>query len=577
MEFETRISEYVWSERYRLAGEKGISDTWMRVARFVAQAESSNRSKWESEFFNLLHGFKFLPAGRILAGAGSSHDVTLFNCFVIGALEDSIDGIFRRLHESAVTMQHGGGIGVDFSPLRPRNRLAVKTGRIASGPVSFMQIWNEMCQTILSTGSRRGAMMATLRCDHPDIEEFVTAKRNHPGSLNNFNLSVLVSDAFMQAIYEDRTWDLLDHRHKILKSVPARELWHLIMESTYQASEPGVLYVDRINRENNLNYRETISCTNPCGEVPLPPFGSCNIGSINLTAFINDPFTQQSRLDRKGILETARLAVRFLDDVIDVAHFPYSEQGQYERHCRRIGVGITGLADCLAMLGMQYGDSHTVEFVEQLMKDICETTYETSIRLSDVKGSFEALDLDAYLKSPFIQRSLPENLQSDIKRFGIRNSHLLSVAPAGTISLLANNVSSGIEPIYDVSYERTVRLRDGGVKTFAATDYAFSLWRKQAHRQSAPQQFIDAKSLTPEQHLEMQAVVQKYVDNAVSKTINVARDLPFEKFIRIYESGYEKGVKGCTTFRPNHFHEGILRSYANEKSSFCCAVEREAD
>jgi len=597
------ISRYVWETKYRAAErgkeERSISDTWRRVGHALAAVEPSDAQAWEERFFHTLQNFRFLPGGRIQAGAGSGHDVTLFNCFVMGPVQDSIPGIFRALEEAAVTMQKGGGIGVDFSTLRPRGLKARETGSIASGPLSFMQIWDSMCGTILSTGSRRGAMMATLRCDHPDIEEFVAAKRQ-PGQLRRFNLSVLVTDAFMTAVRGDAEWPLVfpaaafegggetierDWSNvrglvpcRVVGRISARQLWNTILRATYDHAEPGVLFIDRINRLNNLGYREQISSTNPCGEIPLPPYGACDLGSLNLTRFVLSPFTQHARFDLDRILETTHVAVRLLDNVIDVSRFPLTQQEDNARGSRRIGLGITGLADALVMMGINYGEERARSLARDLMRSICHAAYRASITLARTKASFPFFDRDKYLQGDFI-RQLPDDIKDGIARNGIRNSHLIAIAPTGTISLLAGNVSSGIEPIFAASYSRKVLGPDGKPTEFMLTDYALNLWRQMpGARAGLPDGFVTVTDLPVHAHLDMQAALQPSVDNSISKTINVPENCPFDEFSRIYDLAYDLQLKGCTTFRPNPVTGSVLsEDMAGIEAPHCCVLEREAD
>jgi ribonucleoside-diphosphate reductase alpha chain len=599
----SEISRHVWETKYRYAdgevSERSIAETWQRVARALAAIEPEDTAAWEQRFFGILQDFKFLPGGRILAGAGTARNVTLFNCFVMGTIEDSIPGIFRVLQESAVTMQQGGGIGCDFSTLRPRGSRAKGAGTIASGPVSFMQVWDAMCSTILSTGARRGAMMATLRCDHPDIEEFITAKQQ-PGQLRRFNLSVLVTDSFMQAVRSDAEWPLVFPAAviegegptvsrdwsgtnaavpcRIVRQVRARALWRLILQATYDYAEPGVLFIDRINKLNNLWYREKISATNPCGEIPLPPYGACDLGSLNLTQFVASPFSADARVDFERLAETATVAVRMLDNVIDASRFPLPQQAESARGSRRIGLGITGLADALVMLGLVYGSERSLAVAADIMRVICHAAYRASVALAREKGSFPYFLRDRYLEGAFI-RSLPDDIQTSIARHGIRNSHLIAIAPTGTISLLAGNVSSGLEPIYAASYARKVLSAEGGTQEFVLTDYALELWR--ASRGAAtghPAGFVTAADLPVRAHLEMQAALQPFVDNSISKTINVPKDFPFADFEQIYDLAYDKGLKGCTTFRPNPVTGMVLSEEAGgAEAPHCCVLEREPD
>ncbi|MBU4499707.1 MAG: adenosylcobalamin-dependent ribonucleoside-diphosphate reductase, partial [Gammaproteobacteria bacterium] len=457
--------------------------------------------------------------------------------------------------------------------LRPAGMVAAATGSIASGPVSFMQIWDAMCATMLSTGARRGAMMATLRCDHPDIEAFVDAKRD-PAVLRHFNLSVLVSDAFMAAVADDGDWPLVFPGLVDARTLKARELWQRILRAAYDTAEPGVLFVDTINRDNTLAGRETLTATNPCGEIPLPPYGACDLGSLNLTAFVIAPFAVDARLDFDALAESARLAVRFLDDVIDVSRYPLPAQAEQAHLKRRVGLGITGLADALVLLGLPYDSDAARQLAGRAMREVRDAAYRTSIDLAREKGSFSALVRDAYLASGFARR-LPQDIRAGIASYGLRNSHLLAVAPAGTISLLANNCSSGIEPIFAAAAERRVLQADGCYRTHSVTDYAMQLWQQRGGS-GVPPAFVEARQLEPFAHLSMQAALQPYVDNAISKTINVAADLPFERFADLYRQAHALGLKGCTVFRPNPVSGAILSESAAERVQ-CCGIEREAD
>jgi len=601
--FEIDISRHIWDVKYRWrdgeAHDRSIQDTWRRVARALARVEAAEaRERWAERFYGILEGFRFLPGGRILAGAGTGHRVTLFNCFVMGRIEDSLDGIFEALKEGALTMQQGGGVGYDFSTLRPRGFRAHATGGIASGPVSFMAIWDAMCATLLSTGARRGAMMATLRCDHPDIEAFIDAK-SEPGRLTHFNLSVQVTDAFMAAVRADRNWELvfplasLDpaerdgetlERHwpgmgvvpcRIVRRVRARELWDRIMRATYDHAEPGVLFIDRINQLNNLRYREDISATNPCGEVPLPPYGACDLGSINLTRLVREPFTDRARFDFQVLADLVPVAVRLMDDVIDASRFPLPQQARVEREDRRIGLGITGLADALLMLGLHYGSQAARDTAARIMRSIRDHAYRASVQLAREKGPFPAFEAQAYLTGEYV-RTLPEDIRQAIARYGIRNSHLNAIAPTGTISLLANNVSSGIEPVFDYRYRRRVLELDGTAREYEVTDYAYRHFRAVHPHAPLPAHFVTALELPPERHLAMQAALQPYVDNSISKTINIPEDYPYPRFREVYAQAFELGLKGCTTYRPNPVTGAVLEP-EGAQASHCCHIDREAD
>jgi len=555
------ISQQIWDMKYRLKTPEGapvdrtIEDTWRRVARALAEPET-DPALWAERFYEALSDFKFLPAGRVVAGAGTKRSVTLFNCFVMGTIPDDMSGIFTHLREAALTMQQGGGIGYDFSTLRPKGAQVKGVGADASGPLSFMDVWDAMCRTIMSAGYRRGAMMATLRCDHPDIEAFIEAKRE-PGRLRMFNLSVLVTDDFMQAVKEDAPWEL-KFGGTTFKVLPARELWEKIMRATYAYAEPGVIFIDRINRRNNLYYCETISATNPCGEQPLPPYGACLLGSINLASLVVDPFTPEARLDLEKLRELVPVAVRMMDNVIDVSRFPLEDQTHEARAKRRIGLGITGLADALILCNVRYGSSEAVSLTETWLRAIEREAYLASAALAAEKGSFPLFDEEKYLAGETIQR-LDAEVREAIERQGIRNSLLTSVAPTGTISILADNVSSGLEPVFSFRYTRNVLMPDGTRKEEEVADYAYRLYRR-VKGESAPltDAFVDVQTLSPGDHVVMQAAVQKYIDSSISKTINIPVDFPFEAFKDVYVRAYELGCKGCTTYRPNEITGAVL-------------------
>jgi ribonucleoside-diphosphate reductase alpha chain len=557
------ISQQIWDMKYRLKGPNGqpvdktIEDSWRRVAVSLAEAEAEGaRAQWAERFYQALSGFQFLPAGRILAGAGTERSVTLFNCFVMGTIPDDMGGIFTHLREAALTMQQGGGIGYDFSSLRPRGAPVKGVGADASGPLSFMDVWDAMCRTIMSAGHRRGAMMATLRCDHPDIEAFIEAKQT-AGRLRMFNLSVLVSDTFMTAVREDASWEL-SFGGTTYRVVSARELWDKIMRATYAAAEPGVIFIDRINRRNNLHYCETINATNPCGEQPLPPYGACLLGSINLAVLVRDPFEENAHLDMAALADLARSAVRMMDNVVDLSRFPLRQQAEEAKAKRRIGLGVTGLADALIMCGQRYGSAGAVALTERWLAALRKAAYGASIDLAAEKGPFPLFDRDKYLAGESIQE-LDSELKEGIARHGIRNSLLTSIAPTGTISLFADNVSSGLEPVFSFKYSRNILMPDGGRSQEEVTDYAYRLFRRlKGDNAPLPDSFVDAQSLSPGDHVVMQAAVQKYIDSSISKTINVPADLGFEAFKNVYLQAYELGCKGCTTYRPNEVTGAVL-------------------
>ena len=564
-EFPAAISEQIWDLKYRLRAGDGapvdrtLEDTFRRVAKAASEAETggdTDKALWEERFFEAISDFGFLPAGRIFAGADSGRSVTLFNCFVMGPVPDDLGGIFESVKEAALTLQSGGGIGVDFSSLRPRGSNVKSIGADASGPVSFMDVWDSMCRTIMSAGARRGAMMATLRADHPDIESFVDAK-SVQGKLTNFNLSVLVPDTLVDAVEGDRDWDL-KFDGKIYRTIRARDLWDRIMQATYSFAEPGVIFIDRINQQNNLAYCETICTTNPCGEQPLPPYGACLLGSINLTRFVTDPFEPDASLDLERVQERVHTAVRLLDNLIDVSNYPLDAQRAEAIAKRRIGLGVTGLADALAMCGLTYGSAEAVRAAGEWMATIQRAAYLASTELATAKGAFPLFDAKAFLKAPGVKR-LPKDVRKAIKRHGIRNGCLTSIAPTGTISLLAGNISSGIEPIFDVIYERRMLSKDGRPHTETVANYAADLyWQKHGKEAELPDVFVTAEQLTPEQHLAMQASIQAHVDSSISKTINCAKELSFDDFKNVYRDAFALGLKGCTTYRPNIVRGAVL-------------------
>ncbi len=557
------ISREIWEMKYRYVpadgngGDACIEDTWRRVARAAASVEKSrDRRRWERAFLDILEDFRFLPGGRILAGAGTGRQVTLFNCFVMGEIEDSIAGIFENLKESALTMQAGGGIGLDFSPIRPRGAEVRSIDAKASGPLSFMEVWDAMCRTIMSAGARRGAMMGTLSCDHPDIGDFITAKGER-GRLTNFNMSVLVTDAFMEAVRDDAEWPLT-FAGRTWKTVPARRLWDAIMRATYEHAEPGVIFIDRVNRDNNLGWIETIRATNPCGEQPLPPYGACLLGSLNLVRFVRDPFGDGAALDEGSLAEAAAVAVRFLDNVIDISTYPLPRQRAEARSKRRIGLGITGLADALAMCGLRYDSPQAVETAERWMAVIERTAYLTSTELAEEKGAFPLYDAERHPSCGHLSR-MDAEIRQAVKRRGIRNALLTSIAPTGTISLLAGNVSSGIEPIFATEYERRILGPDGEARTETVTDWAVRRYREAKGEDAPlPDVFVTARDLHWRAHVTMQAAIQKHVDSAISKTINLPRDISFEEFRDIYMEAWKAGLKGCTTYRPNPITGSVL-------------------
>jgi ribonucleoside-diphosphate reductase alpha chain len=561
------VSRQIWDAKYRLKTNDGvpvdftIEDSWRRVARALAAIEDDPAS-WEQPFYEALQDFRFLPAGRILSGAGTGRRVTLFNCFVMGDIGDDLASIFDHLREAALTMQQGGGIGYDFSTLRPKGAPVQGVGADASGPLSFMDVWDAMCRTIMSAGARRGAMMATMRCDHPDIEDFIAAKRQ-AGRLRNFNLSVLATDPFMAAVDADADWNLV-FAGKTYKTVRARALFDAITRATYDYAEPGVIFIDRINARNNLAYCEDIHSTNPCGEQPLPPYGACLLGSINLARLVRDPFTPQARLDEDELADLVAVAIRMMDNTIDASGFPLEAQRREAFAKRRIGLGMTGLADALMMTGLRYGDADAAAQAGEWARAISRAAYLTSAGLAREKGAFPLFDRDLYLAGETM-REMDEDVRAAIAAHGIRNALLTSVAPTGTISLMADNVSSGVEPVFALAYTRKVLQPDGSKIEEEVSDYALRRFRAICGEDAPlPAHFVTAQDLTPAEHVRMQAAVQKHVDSAISKTVNVPEDISFEAFQAVYLDAYRSGCKGCTTYRPNAITGSVLEVKAAE-------------
>jgi ribonucleoside-diphosphate reductase alpha chain len=602
MGFEQEISEYIWNTKYRYRlHEKNIDltleDTWLRVAKAISLGENRfARKTWSKRFFDIMSEGYFLPGGRIIAGAGTLHDVTLFNCFVMGKIEDSLDGIFKALHEGAMTLQQGGGVGYDFSSLRPKGLIAERTGNIASGPVVFMRIWDAMSSAMQSTGARRGAMMGTLRCDHPDILEFIEAKADSH-ELRQFNVSVLITDEFMRALRSNDYWSLVFPLEtieaqsrkseiimrrwsgssekvpcRVFSKIKARKLWEKIIRSAYSYAEPGVIFEDTVNNNNNLWYREWQSATNPCGEIPLPYYGACNLGSLNLTRFIRNPFSKQASFDWEKLEEVASIATRFLDNVIEVSRYPLPAQEAEAKETRRIGLGFTGLGDALVMLNVLYSSNEALRISRKIMRGIYHSSWKTSIDLAKEKSPFPAYTKKYYAQGRLIQR-LPEHLRNALKRHGVRNSHHTAIAPTGTISILSNNVSNGIEPIFEAAYHRHVRTHTGEILDFLVEDFAYHLWKSKGHS-GLPPAWIDAQHLLPMHHLNIQAALQPYVDNAISKTIYIPENFPFSKLKAIYEKAYELRLKGCTIFRPNPVTGSVLTTQSVEgEGGACCSFD----
>jgi len=574
------ISREVLLEKYAKGDEQSAEAVNQRVARALALAESpGQRTQWEERFAQALRQ-GFVPAGRIQSAAGTELSATLINCFVqpvgdsIAQPEDGHPGIYVALTEAAETMRRGGGVGYDFSRIRPRGAWVSSTQSSASGPVSYMRVFDRSCETVESAGARRGAQMGVLRCDHPDIEEFIHAKDE--GDLKNFNISVGVTDAFMEAVQADAEFELV-HRAEpgtaqkaagayplagqwVYRKLKARELWDQIMRSTYDHAEPGVLFLDAINRDNNLSYCESIASTNPCGEQPLPPYGCCCLGSIDLTRFIADPFEPQARFDEEAFAQVARTAVRMLDNVLDVTVWPLPQQHDEARNKRRIGLGFTGLGDALIMLNLRYDTPEARAMARRIAELLRDSAYDASADLAQERGTFPLFNADLLLSSGTFASRLPQRLRERIRTHGLRNSHLLSIAPTGTISLaFADNASNGIEPAFSWSYTRKKRMPDGGFKEYAVEDHAWRLYRHLKGEQAPlTPAFVTALEMSALDHEAMVAALAPCIDTAISKTVNVPVDYPYAEFQNLYMQAWQSGLKGLATYRPNAVLGSVL-------------------
>jgi len=572
------ISLDVLMEKYAKGDEKTADDVRRRVARGLAAVEVPGlRSEWERRFYEAMVA-GFIPGGRVNSAAGTEISATLINCFVqpvgdaISGVREGMPSIYLALNQAAETMRRGGGVGYDFSNIRPRGAHVQGTHSRASGPLSYMRVFDKSCETLESAGARRGAQMGMLRCDHPDIEDFIHAKRD--GSLSNFNMSVAVTVAFMRAVDADGTIDLWHPAEPFdrtgatqrpdgtwtYRTARARDLFDQIMHSTYNHAEPGVVFVDRINQDNNLSYCETITATNPCGEQPLPAYGCCCLGSINLTRFVRDPFTAEAAFDFSAFADVVRVAIRALDNVLEATLWPLAEQRAEAANKRRVGLGFTGLGNALTMLNLRYDSESARTMAGCISGHMRDISYQASVDLAREKGPFPLLDADQYLAAPRFASRLPEEIQRQIRIHGIRNSHLLSIAPTGTISLaFAGNASGGIEPTFSWTYTRKKRMADGTRQEYQVEDYAFRLYKLMGGNGDAlPQSFVSALDMAALDHMHMIAAVQPYVDAAVSKTVNVPEDYPFEEFRKIYLEAWRSGLKGITTYRPNHVIGEVL-------------------